>query len=88
MDLLGRVIHPWDEDADFNRVNWKQEDWIGDTVAEEVEDTEELLLEEVPPLELFLDCKLKGFSPQTWLTRSLRAASRKLKGLLETLLTK
>ena len=36
------------EDADFSRVNWKKEDRIEDTVVEEEESAEELLLGEVP----------------------------------------
>ena len=77
------------EDADFSRVNWKKENWIEDIVDAEVEDTEELLLEEVSLLvELFLDFKLKGVSPETRLKRSLRVASRKLNGLLATKIIK
>ena len=38
----------WNEDADFSRVNWKKEVRIEDTVVEE-EDSEELLLEDIPP---------------------------------------
>ena len=57
------------------------------TLEEVAEDMEELLLEEVPPLGMFLDCKLNRFLPSTRLNRSQREASRKLKGLLEMTLT-
>ena len=36
-------MDPLNEDADFSRVTWKKEDWIEDSVEEEVEDISRLL---------------------------------------------